>query len=381
MDLRTYQTRIVDFLAARQRAFAIAPAGSGKTIMAASTVSRVVEAGMRVGWLANTRDQVDQGIAAVQNVEGPLGVEFDFWCAAAQPDLSHLDVLVIDECHHLPAESWHSTFNTARPDCRIFGFSATPWSDPARDALLLELFGGRENFVEVSMNEVRDSGHLAQGQVIFHDLEVPDVFRAEIEARAAPEIKRRCAFMRNIVLPPHATWGVDEEHRRRVTWQVTQEVVQENVARNSAAVFIAKSEAEKSLSVLVLVASIEHGESIAERIGPHARMVHSKSRSRKKDIAAFRAGEFRVMVATSLADEGLDVPVASVLVLLSGGRSPTKIIQRAGRVMRPYAGKTHGTVHDFLDRGAPLAYSQAKSRRKTYQSLGYDVSTFSHLHP
>ncbi|NBW12680.1 MAG: hypothetical protein EBR82_32115 [Caulobacteraceae bacterium] len=193
MDLRTYQTRVVDFLAARQRAFAIAPAGSGKTIMAASAVSRVVKAGMRVGWLANTRDQVDQGIAAIQTVEGPLGVEFDFWCAAAQPDLSHLDVLVIDECHHLPAESWHSTFGTAHVGCRVFGFSATPWSDPARDALLVELFGGRENFVEVSMNEVRDSGHLAQGQVIFHDLEVPDMFRAEIEARAAPEIKRRCA--------------------------------------------------------------------------------------------------------------------------------------------------------------------------------------------
>ena len=284
--------------------------------------------------------------------------------------------ILVHNCHHLPAASWHATFGTARADCRIFGFSATPWSDPARDALLIELFGGRQNFVEVTLDEVRGSGHLAHGLVYFHDLDLPDIFRAEIEAKAAPEIKRRCAFMRNIVMPAHATWSVEEEHRRRVTWQITQEVVQANVARNSAAVFTAQHEANKGNSVLVLVSSIEHGEQIAERIGPHARMVHSKSKSRKKDVTAFRAGEFRVMVATSLADEGLDVPVASVLILLSGGRSSTKIIQRAGRVMRPYPGKTHGTVHDFLDRGAPLAHSQAKARRKTYQSLGYDVSIF-----
>lgn len=376
MLLRPYQTRVVDFLIQRQKGFAEAPAGSGKTIMAATAVSRVVRPGMRVGWLANTRDQIDQGIAAVQSVEGPAGVDFDFWCVAAQPDLSALDVVVIDEAHHIPAESWHATFGTARPDARIFGFSATPWSDPVRDALLVSLFDGRENFVKVELAEVKASGHLAEGQVIFHDLDAPDCFRAEIEAKAAPEIRRRCAYMPYLPTPPnaHPGWTVEGEHRRRVLWQMTQEVVQNNHARNAAAVFTALHEAEKGNSVLVLVSSIEHGEQIAERVGKHARLVHSKVRTRKKDIADFRAGVFRVMVSTSLADEGLDVPVASVLVLLSGGRSPTKIIQRAGRVMRPYPGKKHGTVHDFLDRGAPLAFSQAKARRKTYESLGYDIS-------
>lgn len=358
------------------RGFAIAPAGSGKTIMAATAVARVTKPGMNVGWLANTRDQVDQGIAAVQGVEGPAGVEFEFWCVAAQPALSHLDVLVVDEAHHLPAESWHATFGTARASCRIFGFSATPWSDPVRDELLVQLFEGRENFVEVTLEEVRASGHLAHGVVVLHDLDQPGQFDAEIEAKAAPEIRRRIAFMRHIPPPPnaHPGWTVESEHRRRVTWQITQEFVQANLARNAAAVTLARCEAEKGNSVIILVGSIEHGQQVAEALGPCARMVHSKSKARKRDIVDFRAGAYRVMVATSLADEGLDVPVASVLILLSGGRSPTKIIQRAGRVMRPYPGKTHGTVHDFLDRGAKLAHAQARARRKTYESLGYDVS-------
>ena len=682
MELRPYQARVVDFLIQRQRAFAESPAGSGKTIMAATAVARVAEAGMKVGWLANTRDQIDQGIQAIQAVEGPAGVEFDFWCVAAQPDLSRLDVLVIDECfpagtrvsgrpiediregdlvdcvlpdgtlgrravtrvfrstareivrvtlsnavsfrctlfhpvftqrgwvpafalensdvvfyatphgsptlplvpdprsvqlsheepkrhpprerarllqpslqqgisseekfgndvankpkirfgahetaksdasrslpeegdrdsssprtqakssawqwvradgapehaiftawrrmgdgtrnsdpasskphlpgllqggpsvpyavcgrgsrwvepplprkkatrrqegrppdvyglvsvasvervcnaespesgsacavfnlevdgahnyfaegvlvhncHHLPAASWHATFGTARPGCRIFGFSATPWADPVRDALLTQLFGGLENFTKVELAEVKASGHLAEGVVIFHDLDVPDMFKAEIESKAAPEIKRRCAFMRYLPPPPnaHPGWTVEGEHRRRVLWQMTQEVVQNNHARNAAAVYIARSEAAKGLSGLLLVGSIEHGRQLAEQIGPHARLVHGKSKTRKADVAAFRKGEYRVMVASSVGDEGLDVPVASFLVLMSGGRSPTKIIQRAGRVMRPYPGKTHGIVHDFLDRGAPLAYSQARARKKIYASLGYEI--------
>lgn len=341
--------------------------------MAAVSVSRTVKPGQNVGWLANTRDQVDQGIAAIQSVGGPQDVNFDFWCVAAQPNLSKLDIVVIDEAHHLPAESWLATFGTARSDARIYGFSATPWSDPQRDVLLQQLFGAG-NFIEISMSEVRASGHLAHGLVIFHNLDQPEQFDAEIAAKAAPEIKRRIAFMPNIPLPPYATWGVAEEHRRRVMWQVTQQHLQEHLARNAAAICIAKSEAEMGNSVLVLVGSIEHGEKIVEAVGPHARMVHSKAKGRRALVAGFRERAYRVMVATSLADEGLDVPVASVLILLSGGRSPTKIIQRAGRVMRPYPGKTHGTVHDFLDRGASLAHAQAKARKRTYSDLGYDVS-------
>jgi superfamily II DNA or RNA helicase len=373
MELRDYQARVVDFLIQKEKGFAIAPAGSGKTVMAAVAVSRVVRPFQKVGWLANTRDQVDQGIAAIQSVGGPQDVEFDFWCVAAQPNLSQLDVVVWDECHHLPAESWLGLFAMLKKQARIFGFSATPWATAERDAVLLQCFGGRENFIEIGMDEVRGSGHLAEGSVIFHDLDQPAQFDAEIQAKAAPEIRRRCAFMRNIIMPPHATWSVEEEHRRRVTWQVTQDFVQQNRARNAAAVFIALEAAEKGISVLVLVSSIEHGEQIAEAIGPHARMVHSKAKGRRGLIASYRKGEYRVMVGTSLCDEGLDCPIAAVLVLLSGGRSPTKIIQRAGRVMRPYPGKTHGIVHDFLDRGAGLAYNQARSRKKTYLSLGYDV--------
>ena len=38
MNLRPYQTRAVDFCVSRTRAFVVAPAGSGKTIIAAAAL-------------------------------------------------------------------------------------------------------------------------------------------------------------------------------------------------------------------------------------------------------------------------------------------------------------------------------------------------------
>lgn len=369
VELRNYQRRCVDFLAPRKRGFVIAPAGSGKTVIAAHAIAAVAKTGDRVGWIASTREQVEQGALAISQTEGAQGVEFELWCAAAQPDVSECSILILDECHHLPAETWLSTASAA---CgRVFGFSATPWSDsaPERDDVLRNFFGGAENFVEIFQEEVRASGHLADGAVVFLDLDRPGEFDASIEAKAEPEIKMRSRRF----------WNVPEfEHRRRVLWQFTQEAVQQNAARNAAAVMTAKQHAAAGQSVLILVASIEHGLELGGQI-EGSLVVSSKMpggvKARRAAIGAFKKGDCKVLIATSLADEGLDVPIASVLVLVAGGRSSAKIIQRAGRVMRPFPGKTTGLVYDFTDRGAKFAHAQAKARRKVYQELGYTIET------
>lgn len=55
----------------------------------------------------------------------------------------------------------------------------------------------------------------------------------------------------------------------------------------------------------------------------------------------------QILVATSLADEGLDIPSLKMIVLLSQGKSRIKLVQRIGRVMRPYSGKFKGVILDI----------------------------------
>jgi superfamily II DNA or RNA helicase len=89
----------------------------------------------------------------------------------------------------------------------------------------------------------------------------------------------------------------------------------------------------------------------------------------------YREGHFRVLIATSLADEGFDAPIAQTLVLASGGRSPAKLEQRVGRVLRPHPGKDGGHVVDFDGACFGMTMAQAKKRLAIYRKLGYNVPT------
>lgn len=364
MQLRDYQQEAVDFLTPRTRGFIIAPAGSGKTIIGAHAIAGVVRSGQKVTWLANTVEQVQQAIAAITGTTGPEGVDFQVRCAAGQPDVSDSDILLVDECHHLPAESWFAT--ASRATGIVWGLSATPWSDPERDATLTRFFAGIQNFHTVPREKVLASGHLAKGRVFMHDLDVDGEFNEAIESRVVVEVARRCRMY----------WSIPKfEHERRAKWQITQEFVQQNRVRNAHAVQLAKEGIAAGRSLLTLVGSVLHGEEIAALV-PGSVVAHSKmgAKKRREAMGAFRAGELKHLVATSLADEGLDCPVASELILLAGGRSAAKIEQRSGRVMRPYGDKEFGTVHDYVDRGAAFAHAQSKARVRVYKKLGYEIS-------
>lgn len=355
MQLRPYQQEAVAFLQDKTRGFIVSPAGSGKTIMAAAAAAKRFPFGAKIVWLANTREQVDQALTAAALFDLTISAH----CVAAQPDCSTADLVIVDEAHHAPAATWAATIGKASGI--VWGFSATPWAkDPERDQQLRQFF---QNFHTVPRDEVQAGGSITEGRVIVHDLDVTGMFNDWIDEQTAEETIRRCRRFPFVSV---------DEHERRARWQFTAQAIRENAARNDRIVELAtRSEG----SVLVLVSTVEHGEQLQARI-PQSVLVHAKlgKTKRKAAIDSFRDGTLRCMIATSLADEGLDVPRASVLVLASGGRSPGKIEQRAGRVMRPHEGKTFGTVHDFNDRGAGLAHSQWFSRWKTYKNLGYSVT-------
>mgnify|MGYP002145152819 CR=1 FL=1 len=165
----------------------------------------------------------------------------------------------------------------------------------------------------------------------------------------------------------------EDEIRKRTLWTLAQEIgIFENARRNARVVEIAREHAADS--TLILVGSIDHGQLFTEQL-PGAVMAHSKmgAKKRRETIEAFKAGDLRCLVATSLADEGLDVPCASVLILAAGGRSAAKAEQRTGRVLRPFDGKECGVIHDFHDHQHYFLEAQSKARGKLYTSLGYAI--------
>lgn len=74
-----------------------------------------------------------------------------------------------------------------------------------------------------------------------------------------------------------------------------------------------------------------------------------------------------VLCHNSLADEGLNIPALDALILAGGGKSPTRLKQRIGRVLRLSPGKKEAFVVDFKDNVRYLL-GHYKERRKMCES-------------
>lgn len=62
----------------------------------------------------------------------------------------------------------------------------------------------------------------------------------------------------------------------------------------------------------------------------------------------FAAGEIQVLVAMKCLDEGVDVPPARRAIMMASSSNPREYIQRIGRVLRRYPGKTLAEVYDLV---------------------------------
>lgn len=71
-------------------------------------------------------------------------------------------------------------------------------------------------------------------------------------------------------------------------------------------------------------------------IGPHLR---------QDNLRMFRRGEIDVLVTCRALDEGINVPDASLAVVVASTSSTRQRIQRLGRVLRPSAGKTKAEIY------------------------------------
>lgn len=369
MTLRPYQIEPVAQLSKRRRAMVIAPAGSGKTIIAAAALNKVLLSVKRtkkvkVGWLANTQEQCQQARAALGLFKTVTELaEVKIHCAAADASWADRDVLIVDESHHSSAPTWKAQIESCQG--ARWGFTATPESEnfdaAERNQSLVELFAPESEWIRVERDDVGSS--LSKAKVHWLDVEVPGL-RAKIDAEINRTYYGRLQYWK----------GSQGELKAMVAWQKCIEFgIVNNQPRTDMAVEFASLHVEKGDSTLVLVNQVEHGQKVAAAI-PGAVACYSGmgAKARRHTLYDFKTGKLKCIVATSLADEGLDVPIASALVLVSGGKNKAKAEQRTGRVLRAFAGKTEATIYDFADTFHPLMKKHAESRRKVYDKLSYE---------
>ena len=65
-------------------------------------------------------------------------------------------------------------------------------------------------------------------------------------------------------------------------------------------------------------------------------------------LKKFAKGEYQILVAMKILDEGVDVPPARIAVLMASSGNPREYIQRIGRVIRKYPGKDEASIYDLI---------------------------------
>jgi superfamily II DNA or RNA helicase len=243
-------------------------------------------------------------------------------------------LLVFDECHHLPTD-----FNRVIADFSLapfrLGLSATPERSDGRHELLTELIGP-----ELYR---RSAEELSGTALAPHDLVQIKVTLSEAERSRYDELMAlRNQFLRDakIFLGTLQGWqrfvgasARSTEGRRAMLahrearsisfgTEAKIRVLGELLAQHypdRTLIFTDDNATVYRISNALLVPAITHQTPVKER---------------HEILQRFRSGEYNVLVASRVLNEGVDVPEASVAIVLSGTGSIREHVQRLGRVLR-----------------------------------------------
>ena len=182
--------------------------------------------------------------------------------------------------------------------------------------------------------------------------------RAEEEGRSGRKTNRMLALpaIHQLRL---ALNELDELHPKAPL--VARLVIDELQAKPQGKVLIF-TEYRDSVERLVTLLNQSDGIEADAFIGQSSRGAQ-KGMTQKQQLAQlnrFRSGEINVLVATSVGEEGLDVPAADLVVLYEPVPSAVRAIQRRGRTARQRA----GSVHVLIAKNTRDAYVHKASERQ-----------------
>ena len=246
--------------------------------------------------------------------------------------------LILDEVHHLPARTVKAVAMEVGDGWGLrIGMSATPWRNDGRD---LEIYAVMGDIV----------GGISSSFLIKHGFAVPVEIRI-VEAPSCPNVNEF------------------DETNNTAAYAAIKRAIAKCEPRNK---FIAELAQNAEKPVIVITQLISHANELAKimrSIGIKAEAVTSavKGDVRQTIYKKLENGTIDAIVATQLADEGLDLPPLRTMIIAIGGKSKTRTLQRVGRMVRPYPGKTFAIVYELFDRGVKFFENHLYERIKLYK--------------
>jgi superfamily II DNA or RNA helicase len=111
---------------------------------------------------------------------------------------------------------------------------------------------------------------------------------------------------------------------------------------------------------------------VSDRLQVRAGQQHQRGRAAVARLMPQPGGPPLLVVATGpYAGEGFDCPALDTLFLAAPVRWKGRLVQYAGRVLRPYPGKETAEIHDYHDASTSVLAATLTGRAPGYTSLGF----------
>jgi superfamily II DNA or RNA helicase len=352
-EFRAAQEQAVEVMSGHELGVLDAPPGTGKTVMACALIARHATPTLvlvdRKPLLAQWRERlathlgVDAGqigggkqrqtkivdIAMVQTVTRN---------ERAADLLDGYGLVVIDECHHVPAPTVERAVRNLDAR-RWLGLTATPQRpDGLKDIMVMQCGPIRHRITQGASDLDRRL----------------QVHRTELTIDDSTE-----GLTRGEVLALINASLVEDDRRN------------EQICRDVAAAVGA------GRNCLVLSSRTEHVDVLAGRLsdlGLEPLVLYGSLRSAQRRAVHERLAEDRqlLLVATDrYIGEGFDCPKLDTLFLAFPISARQRITQYVGRILRDQPGKDVAEVHDYLDAAVPMLAAMHRRRLPGYKQLGF----------
>ena len=346
-DLRPYQSDLIGAVSAQmkagaQRVLAVAPTGSGKTVMIAHTTKRFTERSKRTLILAHRRSLIvqasnklrDEGIDHSLIVSGRVTLAAAVRVGSVQtvhrrlgrPETTGYDLIHVDEAHHAVTRAYQEILD-ANPAARVIGWTATPERLDGR-GLGRTVAGPFDTMAQgPTVASLMAGGYLVRASVYGPSVQ-PDL----TDAKMGHDGDFVQASLESVMNLPSIT-GDAVAHYRRIC---------------------------PGAPGVAFCTTKRHADDVAEAFradGWRAVAVHGGLAQAEQDraLAGLATGAVHVVTSCELIGEGLDIPGIACIIKLRLTASLGLNTQWDGRPLRPLTG-TGGDLAAIARSAKPIAH-------------------------
>lgn len=371
---RPYQKEALDaWLAGGGRGVVVLPTGAGKSHLAVMAIDNRRRATLVVAptldlvhqWYELLKASFDTRVGIIGGGEHtlePLTVTtYDSAYLHMERHGARFGMIVFDECHHLPGETYALAARLCLAPYRL-GLTATPERSDGREGVLEELVGPelyRKDIGELS------GSYLSEYDTVCVPIELSEAEREEYQA----ERTIYTAFIRANGIRMGTPRGFQEFIMRSARSPAGQKAMRA-YRRQRELAFAARGKLaylEQLLSLhrrdrmLIFTQDNATAYEVSRRFLVPTITHQTKVRERSEILERFSAGSYGAIVTSKVLNEGVDVPDANVAVIISGSGSVREHVQRLGRILRRKDGK-NATLYELVSAGTSETFTSDRRR-------------------